>query len=293
MGRFGAVARTAFMFLFMFGLFTAIGWIVGTLFFGDWVTGALVFLAIAAAINVISYFFSSRIVLLTYRAKLVDEAQAPRLYRIVRSVADRAGLPMPKVAIIPSQAPNAFATGRSPSNATVAATEGIMRLLDDEELEAVMAHEMAHVRNRDMLVMTIAATLAGAISFAARWALYSALFGGGRNNNGNGIILLLVAITAPIAALLVQLAISRNREYGADEGGARLIGKPLHLAKALQKLEAGNSRTPMQMGSPASSSLFIVNPFRGGSFVTLFMTHPPVAKRVERLRKLADEMGQY
>ena len=292
MGALGAGLRTAFMFLFMFGLFTAIGWAVGTLFFGDWVTGAIFFLLIAAVMNFVAYFFSSKIVLLSYRAKIVSEAEAPRLHRIVRSVAQKADLPMPKVAIIPSQTPNAFATGRNPKNAVVAATEGMLQLLNDEELEGVMAHEISHVRNRDMLVMTVAATLAGAIAFAARWALYSAMFGG-RNDNGNAIIMVIVAITAPIAAMLVQLAISRNREYKADESGALLIGKPLHLASALQKLETANARNPMRMGSPASSSLFIVNPFRGGTFVTLFMTHPPIQKRVERLRQMAGEMGQY
>jgi heat shock protein HtpX len=292
MGVLGAGLRTAFMFLFMFGLFMAIGWILGTVFFNDWVTGAIFFLLIAAAINLVSYFFSSRIVLFTYKAKIVDEAEAPRLHRIVRGVAQRAELPMPKVAIIPSQTPNAFATGRNPRNAVVAATEGLLRLLDDQELEGVIAHEMSHIRNRDMLVMTIAATLAGAISFAARWAFYSAMFSGNRNG-GNAIILLLVAVTAPIAALLIQLAISRGREYGADESGAKLIGKPLYLASALQKLETANSRNPMKIGSPASSSLFIVNPFRGGTFVTLFMTHPPVQKRVERLRAMAEQMGQF
>ncbi|HUL39342.1 MAG TPA: zinc metalloprotease HtpX [Methanomassiliicoccales archaeon] len=292
MGVLGAGLRTAFMFLFMFGLFMAIGWIAGTLFFNDWVSGAIFFILIAAAINLISYFFSSRIVLFTYRAKIVSEAEAPRLHQIIRSVAQKAGLPMPKVAIIPSQTPNAFATGRNPRNAVVAATEGLLRLLDDNELEGVIAHELSHIRNRDMLVMTIAATLAGAISFAARWAFYSAMFSGNRNS-GNAIVLILVAITAPIAALLIQLAISRGREYGADAAGAMLIGKPLYLASALQKLETANARNPMRMGSPASSSLFIVNPFRGGTFVTLFMTHPPIEKRVERLREMAGKMGQF
>ncbi|MDD1747084.1 MAG: zinc metalloprotease HtpX [Methanomassiliicoccales archaeon] len=293
MGALGAGIRTAFMFLFMFGLFAAIGWVIGTYFFNDWVTGAIYFLAIAAVINFVSYFFSSKIVLFSYRAKIVSEAESPRLYRIVQGVVQKADLPMPKVAIIPSQTPNAFATGRSPRNAVVAATEGLLQTLDDQELEGVMAHEMSHVRNRDMLVMTVASTLAGAISYASRIALYSGMFGGGRNDSGNAIILILVAVTAPIAALLVQLAISRNREYKADESGATLIGKPLYLARALQKLEVANSRRPMRIGSPASSSLFIVNPFRGGSFITLFMTHPPVEKRVERLRQMAGEMGQY
>ncbi|MEM0449660.1 MAG: zinc metalloprotease HtpX [Methanomassiliicoccales archaeon] len=293
MSRIGAFARTTFMFLFMFGLFAAVGWIVGTYFIGNWVVGALVFLIIAGLINFISYFFSSKIVLFTYRAKIVDELEAPRLYRIVRNVAQKANMPMPKVAIIPSQTPNAFATGRNPKNATVAATQGILDLLNDNELEGVMAHEMAHVRNRDVLVMTIAATLAGAISFAARWALYGAMFGGRDQNSGNVILLLILAITAPIAAILIQLAISRSREFGADEDGALIIGRPLYLASALKKLEEGNRRRPMQMGNPTTSSLFIVNPFRGGSFVRLFMTHPPIEMRIERLKKMAADMGQF
>jgi heat shock protein HtpX len=281
------------MFLFMFGLFVIIGWLVGTYFVGNWVVGALVFLAIAAVINLISYFFSSKIVLASYKAKIVDEATAPRLYRIVRGVAQKADLPMPKVAIVPSQTPNAFATGRSPKNAVVAATQGILDTLDDNELEGVMAHEMSHVQNRDMMVMTIAATLAGAISFAARSVLYGAMMGGGRDNGGNVILLLVVAITAPLAALLVQTAISRNREYLADETGAMMIGRPLYLARALQKLESANKRNPMRSGNPASAHLFIVNPFSGGSLVNLFQTHPPMAKRIARLKAMADRMGQF
>jgi len=251
------------------------------------------FILMAAAINVITYFFSAKIVLFTYKAKMVSENEAPRLYRIVRQVAQKANLPMPKVAILPTQTPNAFATGRNPKNAVVAATEGILQLLDDNELEGVLAHEMAHVRNRDILVMTIAATLAGAISIAARWALIGGLFGGGGNRNQNGWLLILVAVTAPIAALMVQLAVSRSREYGADRGGAEISGRPLYLAKALEKLEVGNRRRPLDYGSPASSSMFIVNPFRGGGFVSLFSTHPPVQERIKRLQKMADDLGQY
>jgi len=288
----GATIRTFGLFMFMFGLFVAIGWLVGSLFIGNWVLGALMFLVLAGIINLISYFYSSKIVLWSYRVKLVSEAEAPRLYRIVRNIAAMNGLPMPKVGIIPTSNPNAFATGRNPKNAVVCATEGIMRLLDDDELTGVMAHEMAHVRNRDILVMSVASTIAGAISFAARFAFYGALFNG-RRNEGGMIIALVVAITAPIAAMLVQLAISRNREYKADMEGAKMIGRPMHLARALEKLETANKRDPIRFGNPASSNMFIVNPFRGGGLSTLFMTHPPMAERIKRLKQQASEMGRF
>ncbi len=288
----GATVRTFGLFMFMFGLFVAIGWLVGSLFIGDWVLGAAMFLILAGVINLISYFYSSKIVLWSYRVKLVSEAEAPRLYRIVRNIAAMNGLPMPKVGIIPTSNPNAFATGRNPKNAVVCATEGIMRLLDDDELTGVMAHEMAHVRNRDILVMSVASTIAGAISFAARFAFYGALFND-RRNEGGMIIALVVAITAPIAAMLVQLAISRNREYKADMEGAKMIGRPMHLARALEKLESANKRDPIRFGNPASSNMFIVNPFRGGGLAALFMTHPPMAERIKRLQQQASEMGRF
>jgi len=275
------------MFSLLTVIFVAVGWAVGTYFMGNWITGALVFLVIAAALNFVSYFFSSKIVLASYRARVVNEAEAPRLYRIVRQVAGMAGMPMPQVAIVPSMNPNAFATGRNPTHATVAATEGIMQLLNDDELTGVLAHEMAHVRNRDMLVMTVAATLAGAVSFAARSFLWGSMFGGGNRDNGNFIIAIIVAITAPIAAMLVQLAVSRSREYLADREGAMMIGRPMALADALRKLETGNKARPMNMGNPTSASLFIVNPFRGGDLVTLFSTHPPMSERIRRLEELA------
>lgn len=288
----GATIRTLGLFMFMFGLFVAIGWLVGSLFIGDWVLGALMFLVLAGLINLASYFYSSKIVLWSYRVKLVSEAESPRLYRIVRNIASMNGMPMPKVGIIPTSNPNAFATGRNPKNAVVCATEGILRLLDDDELSGVMAHEMAHVRNRDILVMSVASTIAGAISFAARFAFYGALFND-RRNEGGLIIAVVVAITAPIAAMLVQLAISRNREYKADQEGAKLIGRPMHLARALEKLESANRRDPIRFGNPASSNMFIVNPFRGGGLATLFMTHPPMAERIDRLKKQASEMGRF
>jgi heat shock protein HtpX len=289
----GATSRTMVLFAFMFGLFIVIGWAIGGLFFNNWVWGAVFFLILAGFFNLIAYFYSSKIVLWSYRAKIVEEQEAPRLYRSVSRVSSMAGMPMPKVAVVPTDTPNAFATGRNPNNAVVAATRGILRLLDDDELDAVIAHEMAHVKDRDILVMSVAATLAGAISFAARWAFWGMLFGGGRRNDGVAIIAIVVAITAPIAALLIQLAISRSREYKADEVGAMIIGRPRNLARALLKLEAGNTKKPLDFGNPASQTIWIVNPFRGGGFVRLFSTHPPIEERVKRLEKMATTMGGY
>lgn len=282
--------RMMALFMALTAIFVAIGYVLGAVFFGDWILGSLVFLVFAAMINFISYFFSDKIVLWSYGAKPATKAEQPRLFSIVNKVCLKADLPMPRIAIIPTQTPNAFATGRNKDNAVVAATQGIMSLLTDDELEGVLAHEMAHIKDRDILLMSVAATIAGAISFAARMALWSSL-GGGRRGNGNGLILLLVAITAPIAAILLRLAISRSREYKADKEGALMIQRPLALARALEKLEEGNKRRPMTRGSPSSSSLFIVNPFAGGTFVTLFMTHPPIASRVKRLEVLAEKTG--
>jgi len=287
MGAIGANLRVLMLFTVLTGIFVVIGWAVGLAFFGDWVTGALFFLVIAGLMNFISYFFSSKIVLLSYRAKVVTEAEAPRLYKIVRQVSQTAGLPMPQVAIVPSETPNAFATGRNPKHATVAATQGILKLVTDDELTGVIAHEMAHVKDRDILVMTVAATLAGAISFAARSFFWGSLFGGGDRDNGTWIIAIIVAITAPIAALLIQLAVSRSREYLADSEGAQMIGRPMVLANALRKLEAYNRSRPMRFGNPASSSLWIVNPFSAGGLVKLFSTHPPMEERVRRLEEMA------
>jgi heat shock protein HtpX len=294
MGAVGANARVLGIFLVLSAIFVAVGWVVGFYFAGgNWLVGALVFLGIAAVMNIISYFFSSKIVLLSYRAKVVTENESPRLYRIVRQVSQTAGLPMPQVAIVPSQTPNAFATGRNPNHATVAATEGILKLLTDDELTGVLAHEMAHVKDRDILVMSVAATLAGAISFASRMFFWGAVFGGGDNrNSGNLIIALIVAITAPIAAMLLQLAVSRSREYLADYEGAMMIGRPMTLANALRKLESGNRARPMNMGNPTSSGLWIVNPFSGGSLVRLFSTHPPIEERIRRLEEMSVGLRQ-
>lgn len=282
----------AALFGFMIALFMVVGWVVGTWVMGDWTMGILIFLIFAAIINGIAYFLSSKIVLWSYKAKIITEKQNPRLFRIVRRVATLANLPMPRVAIIPTKTPNAFATGRNPKNAVVAATDGILDALDDKELEGVMAHEIGHVKNRDILVMSVAATIAGAIAFAARMLWFNMLFGG-RGQRGGGVhpvLLIVVMITAPLAALMVQLAISRNREFKADRTAALLIKRPNALASALEKLHKANKRRPIDRGNPASASLFIVNPFKAESIFKWFSTHPPVKERIKRLKKLAKEM---
>lgn len=286
------MAGTARM-LALFGaltlIFVAIGYLIGGFFLGDWILGSIVFLIFAALINFVSYFWSDKIVLWSYRAKIVTQAEQPRLYNVVNKICLKSDLPMPRIAIVSTANPNAFATGRNKNKAVVAVTDGILSLLTDDELEGVLAHEMAHIKDRDILLMSVAATIAGAISFAARMAWFGSFSRNSRDNGG--LILLLVAVTAPIAALLLRLAISRSREYKADREGALMIQRPLALARALEKLEEGNKRRPIDRGSPASASLFIVNPFRGGGFVTMFMTHPSIKSRVKRLEALADETG--
>lgn len=289
------MGRLAVMYLVLFSIFIAVGYVLGSLMFGDWLLGSLLFLAFAALFNVAAYFWSDKIVLMAYRAKIVTEKEAPRLYGIVRRVAELHGMPMPKVAIVPTETPNAFATGRSPERAVVAATEGILRTLNDRELTGVLSHEIAHVKDRDILVVTVAATVAGAIAFLTRMFFWSTLFRGsrgGRNDGGLMIVLALVAmVLAPIAALMVQLAISRSREYKADNVGAKTLRAPGALADALEKLEFANKRRPIEFGNPSHASLFIVNPFRGSSAASWFSTHPPIRERVRRLRKMAVEMG--
>jgi heat shock protein HtpX len=292
----GAYLRLFVLFSALTLIFIVFGFAIGTVWLNDWVTGAIVFLALAGIMNAVSYFLSDRIVLWSYRAKLVTEAQAPDVYRIVRQVSHQANIPMPRVAIVPSQTPNAFATGRSPKKAVVAVTEGILRILSEEELRGVLAHEVSHVGNRDILVMSVAATIAGAISFMARMFFWNTLFGGGRSREGGGAVVILAVVgmvLAPIAALLVQLAISRSREYRADYTGAKTLGNPLPLASALEKLEVANRRRPINFGNPASQSLFIVNPFAASGFTRIFSTHPPVEKRVARLRDLARGIDRY
>jgi len=253
--------------------------------------GVIIAFMFAMATNLFSYWFSDKIVLRMYSAREVTETEAPELYSVTRDLAMKMHMPMPKVYIIPSDAPNAFATGRNPNHAAVAATEGILRLLTREELAAVMAHELGHVTNRDILIGTIAATIAGAISMLAHMAQWGMIFGGfgGRRDDDEGaggmIGTILMIILAPIAALLIQMAISRSREYEADATGARISGNPLALASALRKLQAGSQRIPMDV-NPATAHMFIVNPLRSGGIVNLFSTHPPMEDRIARLESM-------
>lgn len=252
--------------------------------------GMLLALVFAGVMNFVSYWFSDKIVLAMYRAKEVTELESPEFYSLVRQLTMKAGLPTPKVYIIPSETPNAFATGRNPEHAAVAATDGILRILSREELTGVMAHELAHVKHRDILISTIAATVAGAITYLAQMAQWAAIFGGGRDRDeeGGGMLgLLVMAIVAPLAAMLIQMAISRSREYEADKGGAEISGNPLYLANALRKLDSANRQLPMQEATPASAHMFIVNPLRGGGIASLFSTHPPMEERVRRLEEMA------
>ena len=242
---------------------------------------------LALGMNFFSYWFSDKIVLKMYGAQEVSPAEAPQLHQIVNELAHEAGVPKPRVYIIPDESPNAFATGRNPEHAAVAATEGILRLLTPAELKGVLAHEMGHVRNRDILISTIAATMAGAIMILADMARWGAIFGMGRDDDeGPGIVgILVMSIIAPIAALLVQMAISRSREYLADETGAHLAHNPESLARALEKLSMGTQRVPLN-ASPATAHMFIVNPLTGSSLMNLFSTHPPIEERVARLRAM-------
>lgn len=253
---------------------------LGSLFGKEWAIFALIFVGI---MNFIAYFFSDKIVLSMYRARLVSESEAPELHRIVEELSIKAGIPKPKVYILPSPTPNAFATGRNPRNAAVAVTDGLMRILDYNEVKGVLGHEITHITNRDTLIQTVAATIAGAITYISRFGLYGIAGRDRRDrNNGNPLGLILL-ILLPIAATLIQLAISRAREYLADDGGARLSGNPMYLASALEKLAYGNRKMPFTDVNPATSPLFIVNPFSGSSILALFSTHPPIEKRIERL----------
>lgn len=250
-------------------------------------TFALIF---AFGMNFFTYWFSDRIVLKMYGAHQVTEAEAPELYGMVRRLAHRAELPMPKVYTINEDQPNAFATGRNPEHGAVAVTSGIMRILSREELEGVLAHELAHIKHRDILVSTVAAAIAGAISYLAQMAQWAMIFGGGRSHDddeggSSPLAAIVMMIVGPIAAMLVQMAISRSREYGADEGGAKIAGNPLYLANALKKLHMATQRIPMD-ANPATSHMFIVNPLSGGGIVKLFSTHPPMEERIARLEAM-------
>ena len=271
----------------LLGFMTALVMGIGHYFGGQ--QGMVIAFVLAAIMNFVSYWFSDKIVLAMYRAKQVTAAEAPELHGIVEELAARANIPMPRLYVIPTDAPNAFATGRNPQHAAVAVTDGIRRILNREELRGVLAHELSHVTNRDILISSVAATLAGAIMMLARIAMFSAYFGGygGRDNDrgGNPLGMLLMMILAPIAAALIQLAISRSREYAADETGAKLAGHPGGLASALEKLQLASKRKPMQADA-STAHLFIVKPFTGQALTELFSTHPPTEKRVNRLREL-------
>jgi len=257
--------------------------------------GAVIALVMAGGMNFFSYWFSDKIVLKMYGAQEVSANDDPELHGIVQELAIRAGLPMPKVYVIPEETPNAFATGRNPQHAAVAVTAGIRRILTKRELAGVLGHELTHVLNRDILVSTIAATLAGAISYLAYMAQWAAIFGGGRSRDdegggGNIFGLLFMMIVAPLAAMLIQMAVSRSREYGADAGGAKICGDPLALASALRKLHMGAQNIPLQVSGAtanATAHMFIVNPLSGGGIANLFSTHPPMAERIARLEAMA------
>ena len=254
--------------------------------------GMITAFVMALGMNFFSYWFSDKIVLKMYGANEIGEHDHPQFYGMVRRLAIQAGLPMPRVYIIPSDSPNAFATGRNPQHAAVAATESILRILSPDELEGVMAHELAHVQNRDILVGTIAATFAGAISMIGSMLQWGAMLGAGRNDDEEGgagglIGSLVMAIIAPMAAMLIQMAVSRSREYLADETGARICGRPLALANALRKLHVASHSIPMQEARPASAHMFIVNPLTGGSLLSLFSTHPPMEERIARLEAMS------
>lgn len=249
--------------------------------------GMIIAFVIAAGMNFFSYFYSDKLALAMYRAQPVTREQLPRAYEVVEGMTGRLGLPMPKIYVIPTDSPNAFATGRNPKHASVAVTHGILQLLNDDELAGVLAHELGHVKNRDILTSSIAATLAGAITLLARMGWWAEMFGGygggGRDRRGGGLSALFMLILAPIAAMLIQLAVSRSREYEADATGAHITGNPYALASALEKLDAYSKRMPMA-GSPTTAHLFIVEPLLSReSFANLFSTHPPIRKRIERL----------
>lgn len=252
-------------------------------------SGMTMALGFALVMNMVTYWFSDKIVLKMYGAHEVKEADAPELFSIVRTLSQKASIPMPKVYIIENDSPNAFATGRNPSHAAVAVTTGIMRILSRDELAGVIGHELAHVKHRDILIGTVAATIAGAISYLAQMAHWAMLFGGRGSSNddrgGNPLVALVMMIVGPIAAFLIQMAISRSREYSADEGGARIAGSPYFLANALKKLHIASQRIPLE-ANPATAHMFIVNPLTGRGILTLFSTHPPIEERIARLEAM-------
>src|SRR3990167_2912330 len=281
------VLKTGFLLALLTVLLVFIGQLMGG------AQGATVAFGFALIMNLVMYWFSDRIALAMHRAKPLSKSEAPQVYRAVREIASREHMPMPKLYWIPTKTPNAFATGRSPSHASVAVTAGLVELMGDEELKGVLAHELSHVKNRDTLVMTIAAAIAGAIMWLADMAKWSLWMGGSDRNRDNRsaggahlIVIVLIAILAPLAAMLIQMAISRTREYDADATGARLAGTPHGLAAALEKLHAANRQFPLPKVNEAAAHLFIVNPLSGRGLATLFSTHPPMEERVRRLRQM-------
>jgi heat shock protein HtpX len=286
----GNMFKTAFLLTAL----TLLLMFIGRAFGGQ--NGMMIALAIAVVMNFVSYFFSDKIALAMYRAQPVTREELPRAYAAVERLTQKIGLPMPKIYVIPTESPNAFATGRNPQHASVAVTHGILGLLNDEELEGVLAHELGHVSNRDILISSVAATLAGAITMLAHMGRFAMMFGGyGRgereDRGGGGLTGLVMLIVAPIAATLIQLAVSRSREYQADATGAHFTGNPYALASALQKLDTYSRRVPMQ-ASPSTAHLFIIQPLLGINFGGLFSTHPPIAKRIERLTGRPAEFTQ-
>jgi heat shock protein HtpX len=280
---FGATMRTTILLASLSGLFVAIGFMIG----GS--STALLFLGMAALMNMGSYFFSDKLALKMSGAKPIDESEAPRLYQIMRELTTRASLPMPRLYMIPQEQPNAFATGRNPKHSAVAVTQGITKLLSEDELRGVLAHELAHVKHRDILIQSVAATIGAAITYLGYMLMW---FGGGDENDSPlGLIAsLALVLLAPLAAMIIQLSISRQREYAADAGGAAISGNPESLASALLRLEQGAAAIPMQVNQ-AAEPLYIVKPFRGGSFSSLFSTHPPIEERVRRLRQMRPSLG--
>jgi heat shock protein HtpX len=285
----GNTVKTAFLLT----LLTLLLLFIGRAFGGQ--NGMILALIFAAVMNFVSYFYSDKIALAMYRAQPVSREELPRAYQVVERLTQKIGIPMPKIYVIPTDSPNAFATGRNPSHASVAVTQGILNLLNDEELEGVLAHELGHVNNRDILISSVAATVAGAITMLAsmgRWAMFFGGMGGRDDRDrGGGLAALLMLILAPIAATIIQLWVSRTREYQADASGAHYTGNPYALASALAKLDAYSRRLPMQ-ATPSTAHLFIIQPMLGMDFGSLFSTHPPIAKRIERLTGRPAEFTQ-
>ena len=292
-------AKITLLFFVLTGLLLVIGYVVGWYFFDDPITFMGLALVLAAVINFVSYYYSDAIVMRMSKAKIIQESDNPTLFRVVRSVAQKANIPMPKVGIVDSPQPNAFATGRGPNKAVVCATSSILQTLTPDELEAVIGHEIGHVVHRDVLMSSVAATLAGAISYVGQIAMFSMWFGGNSRSRNNGSPLVILAIIlVPLGATFVRLGISRDDEYNADEYGAKLTRNPAGLVTALEKISSKSqtrpiANNPAKAPSPATASLWIVNPFRGASLMELFSTHPSLQHRVERLRKIGREINVY